>query len=138
MELLIKRFIALFIDVFIIYIPSLVIQSVLGVIGFVISFVPVFGFIGNWISDLGVFFILFFLYNFIMEYVFDGTLGKKLMKIKVLYQDDDMMKKVLRALLKTYSVVGLFKIFAIISLCIMAFVDAETSLHDKVVKSKVC
>ncbi len=137
MELLIKRVLATLIDTFIISIPSMIINTILGLIGFFVSIIPFMWGVGRWISSLGVFFILFVLYNTLMEYLYGGTIGKKLLKIKVISEDETLFSIFCRSFLKTVSISSFYSFFAVCSIMLMVFSDPKTSIHDKLMNTYV-
>lgn len=136
MELLYKRVIALIIDVVIVFIPSIIINFILNIIG-VLVFVVSFGFIGLWIRDYIIVLLLFFLYEVISENLFGQTVGKKLMNIKVTLKEETLSKIMLRAIIKSISIYSFYYLFAAISFGIMVFKDPSSSIHDMAVDSKV-
>lgn len=140
MNITIKRIIASLIDHLVLFVPSLLLSFVISTLRWVINFLPglnLYGWPFTILPSVSV--ILFIVYEAVSLSTFKTTIGKRIMHLKVESLDGEMSKArwYLRSIAKSLSFYHILVVFGIYSLYIMWFEDSSTSLHDRLVRSKV-
>ena len=135
MNLNIKRFLALVIDVLLIGIPVWIIGILFTEIRWVISGIPVLRMLTFLFTSRSLFVYVYTFYETVMLYKMGGTLGKKIMKLKVVSRNPlNLFFCLVRGLLKALSL----QIW-MLGLCsaVFAIVEPHNSVHDVVVGTEV-
>ena len=140
MELFIKRGLAWLIDAFIVMIPTSIVVLVFGLLKFILSLLPILSTLSNfiWLSAIGFFFYM--IYEVTSLLIFQTTIGKALLKIKVRDVHGGYLEPsaiIIRSFLKVLSTSGYFAWLLLINLGVMLIKDESLSLHDYLAGSKV-
>jgi uncharacterized RDD family membrane protein YckC len=141
MELAGKRLIAFIIDGLVISIPTLILTILFGILRLIISVIPIIRvFRGLFaISAIGI--TLFFFYEVVSMYLFQTTLGKKLVGLEVLglrpHGEVDIWTILLRSFIKAVSISGPLAFLTVINGIYMLIRDEHGSIHDVIAGSSV-
>ncbi len=140
MTLTLRRALGFIIDSMIVWIPLSIIALVFFITRTVISWIPVlnwftFLFSLSWIS-----FVVFFLYDFLSMMVFNSTIGKTAMLVRVVNDQGFPLsfgQKLIRSILRSlqFTIVG--HAFLLINLGIVVLRGEQYSIHDLLVGSQV-
>jgi uncharacterized RDD family membrane protein YckC len=140
MTLTLRRAIGFIIDSMIVWIPLSVVAIVFFITRAILSWIPIL----NWFTFLfslsGATFTLFFLYDFLSMVLFNTTIGKTAMMIKVTDQSGfpaSLGQKFIRSLLRAlqFTIVG--QAFLLINLGIIVLRGEQYSIHDLLVGTSV-
>ncbi|MBS3991135.1 MAG: RDD family protein [Erysipelothrix sp.] len=140
MTLTLRRALGYIIDSMMVWIPLSIIAIVFFITRTIISWIPVlnwftFLFSLSWIS-----FTIFFIYDFISMLVFNTTVGKTAMLIKVVNDQGyplDFGQKLLRSILRSLQFTFVGQAFLFINLGIIVLRGEQFSIHDLLVGSQV-
>ncbi len=141
MELAVKRFIAFVIDGLIISVPTLILTILFGILRLIISLIPFVRVLRGlfMISAIGI--VLFFFYEVVCMFLFQSTIGKKIVGLEVLglqpKGEPDIWTILLRSFVKAISISGPLAFLSIINVIYMIIKDEHGSIHDLVAGSSV-
>lgn len=140
MTLTLRRALGFIIDSLMVWIPLSIVAVVFFITRTILSWIPIL----NWFTFLfslsSATFAFFFLYDFLSMVVFNTTIGKTAMMIKVVNEDGHPLtlgQKFLRSLLRAiqFTIVG--QTFWFINLGIIVLRGEQTSIHDLIVGTRV-
>lgn len=140
MTLTLRRALGFIIDSLMVWIPLSIVAVVFFITRTILSWIPIL----NWFTFLfslsSATFVFFFLYDFLSMVVFNSTIGKTAMMIKVVNEDGHPLtlgQKFLRSLLRAiqFTIVG--QAFWFINLGIIVLRGEQTSIHDLIVGTRV-
>ncbi len=143
MDVFLKRLLSIFIDSVIVYIPSFIIKKIIDIL-FLSEVILVNGdnsFIDKfilWAYEYIIFIIIFVVYTVFMEYKYKKTIGKRYTKLKLVYERKTTLKIVIRSFIKAISITSFYGFISVCSGLIMILINPEISVHDYIVRSKVC
>ena len=140
MTLTLRRALGFIIDSMIVWIPLSIIAIVFFITRTVISWIPVlnwftFLFSLSWIS-----FVVFFLYDFLSMSVFNSTIGKTAMLVRVVNDQGlplSFGQKLIRSILRSLQFTFVGHAFLLINLGIVVLRGEQYSIHDLLVGSQV-
>jgi uncharacterized RDD family membrane protein YckC len=140
MELFVKRGFAFIIDYLIIMLPTTIVVIVFGVIKLLLSVIPILNRLSDliWLSSIG--FLFYLLYEIIALTLFQTTIGKALMGLRIRQNDQrplDLWTILLRSFLKVLFVTGYFFWMIIINMLIALGHNQHKSLHDLIAGTSV-
>ena len=141
MELAIKRLIAFIIDGLIISVPTLILTVLFGILRLIISLIPIVRVIRGFfaISFIGIF--LFFIYEVVSMFLFQTTIGKKVVGLEILglqpRGEVDIWTILLRSFVKAISISGPLAFLTVINGIYMLVKDEHGSIHDIIAGSSV-
>ncbi len=133
MELFVKRGFAFIIDYLLVMIPTSLIVIVFGLIKLLLSIIPILNRLSDliWLSSIG--FLFYLLYEIIALTVFQTTVGKTLMNIKIRQNTQaklDLGTIVLRSFVKVLFITGYFFWMIILNMLLMLGQSQHKSIHD--------
>lgn len=140
MTLTLRRVIGFGIDSLLVGIPLSVIALVFWVLRILLMWIPIFNIFSALFSIAWASFSVFFLYDFLSMLLFNTTVGKMAMRIKVVMHDGSQLtlkQKVLRSLLRAlqFSFIGFGLVM--INLGVVVLRGENWSLHDLIVGTQV-
>jgi uncharacterized RDD family membrane protein YckC len=140
MELFVKRGFAFIIDYLIIMLPTTIVVIVFGVIKLLLSIIPILNRLSDliWLSSIG--FLFYLLYEVIALTLFQTTIGKALMGLRIRQNDQQPLELwtiLLRSFLKVLFVTGYFFWMIIINMLIALGHNQHKSLHDLIAGTSV-
>jgi uncharacterized RDD family membrane protein YckC len=141
MELAVKRLIAFIIDGLIISVPTLILTVLFGILRLIVSLIPIVRVIRGFfaISAIGIF--LFFVYEVVCMYLFQSTVGKKIVGLEILglqqRGESDIWTILLRSFVKAVSISGPLAFLTFINGIYMLVKDEHGSIHDIIAGSSV-
>lgn len=141
MELAVKRLIAFIIDGLIISVPTLILTVLFGILRLIISLIPIVRVIRGFfaISFIGIF--LFFIYEVVSMFLFQTTIGKKVVGLEILglqpRGEVDIWTILLRSFVKAISISGPLAFLTVINGIYMLVKDEHGSIHDIIAGSSV-
>jgi uncharacterized RDD family membrane protein YckC len=141
MELVVKRFIAFIIDGLIISIPTLILTILFGILRLLISLIPIIRVFRNLFAISAIGITLFFIYEVVCMFIFNTTIGKKVVGLEVLglqkEGESDIWTVLLRSFIKAISISGPLAILTVINGIYMLLKDEHGSIHDLIAGSSV-
>ncbi len=140
MELFVKRGFAFIIDYLFVMIPTALFVIVFGLIKLILSVIPILNVLSDfiWLSSIG--FVFYLLYEIISLAVFQTTIGKALMRLKIKQKDSkrlDGWTIVLRSLIKVASITGYLLWVIIINMLLILGKNEHRSIHDWIAGTSV-
>lgn len=140
MELFVKRGFAFIIDYLFVMIPTALFVIVFGLIKLILSVIPILNVLSDfiWLSSIG--FVFYLLYEIISLAVFQTTIGKALMRLKIKQKDSkrlDGWTIVLRSLIKVASITGYLFWVIIINMLLILGKNEHRSIHDWIAGTSV-
>lgn len=141
MELAVKRLIAFIIDGLIISVPTLILTILFGILRLIISLIPIVRVIRGFfaISAIGIF--LFFIYEVVCMFLFQTTIGKKIVGLEILglqpRGEADIWTILLRSFVKAISISGPLAFLTVVNGIYMLVKDEHRSIHDIIAGSSV-
>lgn len=127
----IRRYIAYFIDLFVSSIPLLLIMMVVGLLNKELFQSDLFS-IPMMIGSMAILYIIYEIVFFVKK---QETIGRRVTKLSVSFEEDNVVQYSIRAVVKVISLVLIAPV--VLSFIMMNYGDATSSLHDKIAKSKV-
>jgi uncharacterized RDD family membrane protein YckC len=141
MELAVKRLIAFIIDGLIISVPTLILTIIFGILRLIISLIPIVRVIRSFFAISAIGIILFFVYEVISMYLFQTTIGKRVVGLEVLglqtKGEVDIWTILLRSFVKAISITGPLAFLTVINGVYMLMKDEHGSIHDVIAGSSV-
>jgi uncharacterized RDD family membrane protein YckC len=141
MELAVKRLLAFIIDGLIISVPTLILTIIFGILTLIISLIPIIRVIRGFFAISAIGITLFFFYEVVSMYLFQTTLGKKLVGLEVLglrpHGEVDIWTILLRSFVKAVSISGPLAFLTVINGIYMLIKDEHGSIHDIIAGSSV-
>lgn len=141
MELAIKRLIAFAIDGLIISIPTLILTIVLGILRLIISLIPIVRVLRGLFAISAIGITLFFFYEVICMFLFQTTVGKRIVGLEVLglqpKGEPDIWTILLRSFVKAISITGPLAFLTVVNGIYMIVKDEHSSIHDMIAGSSV-
>jgi len=141
MELAVKRLIAFVIDGLIISVPTLILTVLFGILRLIISLIPVIRVIRGLFAISAIGITLFFFYEAVSLYIFQTTIGKKVVGLEVLglqpKGEPDIWTILLRSFVKAVSITGPLAFLTVINGIYMLVRDEHGSIHDVIAGSSV-
>lgn len=141
MELVVKRLLAFIIDGLIISVPTLILTILFGILRLIISLIPIIRVIRGLFAISAIGITLFFIYEVVSMYIFQTTLGKKLVGLEVLglrpHGKVDIWTILLRSFVKAVSISGPLAFLSVINGIYMLVKDEHGSVHDIIAGSSV-
>lgn len=141
MELAIKRLIAFAIDGLIISIPTLILTIVLGILRLIISLIPIVRVLRGLFAISAIGITLFFFYEVICMFLFQTTIGKRIVGLEVLglqpKGEPDIWTILLRSFVKAISITGPLAFLTVVNGIYMIVKDEHGSIHDIIAGSSV-
>ncbi len=141
MELAVKRLIAFVIDGLIISVPTLILTVLFGILRLIISLIPVIRVIRGLFAISAIGITLFFFYEVVSLYIFQTTIGKKVVGLEVLglqpKGEPDIWTILLRSFVKAVSITGPLAFLTVINGIYMLVRDEHGSIHDVIAGSSV-
>ncbi len=134
-----NRLLAAMIDLILVGVPVYVIKMIFSFLGWFISWIPVLRWFG-WLFYTGyLMFFAYAAYEIIMMEVFQTTVGKKIMGVRVQSQNGlplTTRQCVIRGVAKAASIHWFWGLAAVYSLYLMVN-NSQDSLHDRLAESRV-
>lgn len=141
MELAIKRLIAFAIDGLIISIPTLILTIVLGILRLIISLIPIVRVLRGLFAISAIGITLFFFYEVVCMFLFQTTIGKRIVGLEVLglqpKGEPDIWTILLRSFVKAISITGPLAFLTVVNGIYMIVKDEHGSIHDIIAGSSV-
>ncbi len=141
MELAVKRLIAFVIDGLIISVPTLILTVLFGILRLIISLIPIIRVIRGLFAISAIGITLFFFYEVVSLYIFQTTIGKKVVGLEVLglqpKGEPDIWTILLRSFIKAVSITGPLAFLTVINGIYMLVRDEHGSIHDVIAGSSV-
>jgi len=141
MELAVKRLIAFVIDGLIISVPTLILTVLFGILRLIISLIPIIRVIRGLFAISAIGITLFFFYEVVSLYIFQTTIGKKVVGLEVLglqpKGEPDIWTILLRSFIKAVSITGPLAFLTVINGIYMLVRDEHSSIHDVIAGSSV-
>lgn len=141
MELAIKRLIAFAIDGLIISIPTLILTIVLGILRLIISLIPIVRVLRGLFAISAIGITLFFFYEVVCMFLFQTTIGKRIVGLEVLglqpKGEPDIWTILLRSFVKAISITGPLAFLTVVNGIYMIVKDEHGSIHDMIAGSSV-
>lgn len=141
MELAVKRLIAFVIDGLIISVPTLILTVLFGILRLIISLIPIVRVIRGLFAISAIGITLFFIYEVVSMFIFQTTIGKKLVGLEVLglqpKGETDIWTILLRSFIKAISITGPLAFLTVINGIYMLVRDEHGSIHDVIAGSSV-
>ena len=141
MELAVKRLIAFVIDGLIISVPTLILTVLFGILRLIISLIPIIRVIRGLFAISAIGITLFFFYEAVSLYIFQTTIGKKVVGLEVLglqpKGEPDIWTILLRSFIKAVSITGPLAFLTVINGIYMLVRDEHGSIHDVIAGSSV-
>lgn len=141
MELAVKRLIAFVIDGLIISVPTLILTVLFGILRLIISLIPIIRVIRGLFAISAIGITLFFFYEAVSLYIFQTTIGKKVVGLEVLglqpKGEPDIWTILLRSFVKAVSITGPLAFLTVINGIYMLVRDEHGSIHDVIAGSSV-
>ena len=141
MELAVKRLIAFVIDGLIISVPTLILTVLFGILRLIISLIPIIRVIRGLFAISAIGITLFFIYEVVSMYIFQTTIGKKIVGLEVLglqpKGEPDIWTILLRSFVKAVSITGPLAFLTVINGIYMLVRDEHGSIHDVIAGSSV-
>lgn len=140
MTLTLRRAIGFGIDCLIVGIPLSIIAIVFIVLRIILSWIPIFNVFAALFSVAWASFSVFFIYDFFSMVLFNTTIGKMAMNLKVITDNGQPLtitQKLVRSLLRAlqFSFVGY--VFIMLNLGVVVLRGEHFSLHDVIVRTQV-
>jgi len=142
MDLIARRAIAFIIDSIIVGVPTFLISSIFVVSRFLLSvLLPFISRPSHATTMMIIGFVIYCTYETIAMYVFNTTIGKLAMELRVSGTQTrgytDFWTIFLRSILKVLSLVSTFSILLVFNLLYIFIKDEHKSIHDLVAKTSV-
>ncbi len=141
MELAIKRLIAFAIDGLIISIPTLILTILFGILRLIISLIPIVRVLRGLFAISAIGITLFFFYEVICMFLFQTTVGKRIVGLEVLglqpKGEPDIWTILLRSFVKAISITGPLAFLTVVNGIYMIVKDEHSSIHDMIAGSSV-
>lgn len=141
MELAVKRLIAFIIDGLIISVPTLILTVLFGILRLIISLIPIVRVIRGFFAISAIGIILFFIYEVVCMFLFQTTIGKRIVGLEVLGLQSkgevDIWTILLRSFVKAISISGPLAFLTVINGVYMLAKDEHGSIHDIIAGSSV-
>jgi uncharacterized RDD family membrane protein YckC len=141
MELAVKRLIAFAIDGLIISIPTLILTILFGILRLIISLIPIVRVLRGLFAISAIGITLFFFYEVICMFLFQTTVGKRIVGLEVLglqpKGEPDIWTILLRSFVKAISITGPLAFLTVVNGIYMIVKDEHGSIHDIIAGSSV-